>query len=107
MAQKNPADHVYWASNEVDEEAALPPASSTPPPDKGITIVAPHAAAATRPGLRRERSNGSLSIRPLSRRVSIDATAALPIQYRTLSIDVDEYAQKRLPLKGKKTVVGG
>lgn len=117
---KKPADRIYWETNEVDEEAALPPvSSSTPPPaaaaaaasttqDKGITFVAPTVpASASRPGLRRERSNGSLSIRPLSRRNSIDATAALPIQYRTLSIDVDEYAQKRLPLKkDKKTVAG-
>ncbi|EPE07908.1 h k atpase alpha [Ophiostoma piceae UAMH 11346] len=103
---KKSADRIYWESNEVDEEAALPASSSTTPQDKGITIVAPDVpASAIRPGLRRERSNGSLSIRPLSRRNSIDATAALPIQYRTLSIDVDEYAQKRLPLKkDKKTV---
>ena len=43
------------------------------------------AGKTARPPLRRGMSSDSLAIRPvLSRRSSIDAAAALPIQYRTV-----------------------
>ncbi|CAK7206964.1 hypothetical protein SEUCBS139899_009771 [Sporothrix eucalyptigena] len=103
VPSKKTSDRIYWETDVVDEEAGQ---ASGPAAGGGITIVEDRPNT-QRPGLRRERSSGSLSIRPHPRRNSIDAAAALPIQYRTLSIDVDEYAQKKnAPLKkDKKTVV--
>ncbi|KAL1892065.1 hypothetical protein Sste5346_007220 [Sporothrix stenoceras] len=114
---KKTGDRIYWENDVVDEEAGQAGIGGTPPTATGtltpggITIVDDRPNNSSRPALRRERSSGSLSIRPHPRRNSIDAAAALPIQYRTLSIDVDEYAQKQnAPLKkehnkkDKKTV---
>ncbi|CAK7226228.1 hypothetical protein SCUCBS95973_006129 [Sporothrix curviconia] len=100
VPSKKTGDRIYWETDVVDEEAgqAAGPAGNAP----GITIVDDRANT-PRPALRRERSSGSLSIRPHPRRNSIDAAAALPIQYRTLSIDVDEYTQaQNAPLKTEK-----
>ncbi|KAK3328077.1 hypothetical protein B0T19DRAFT_182658 [Cercophora scortea] len=52
----------------------------------------PGPSAAGRPGLRRNRSHGSLSIHSVAG--SIDPSAALPIQYRTVSIDIDDYKRR-------------
>jgi sodium/potassium-transporting ATPase subunit alpha len=46
-----------------------------------------------RPSLHRSVSNGSLSIAQ-SGRGSIDPASALPIQYRTVSIQIDETKEK-------------
>ncbi|CAM1502313.1 Fc.00g042970.m01.CDS01 [Cosmosporella sp. VM-42] len=53
------------------------------------------AAKQAKPALRRGLSVDSLVIRPVySRHNSIDAAAALPIQYRTVSMDIEDYKQK-------------
>lgn len=87
-SSSKPADHIHFEHG--DEEA-------------GQT-----GGARARPELRSVDSSGSLSIRPHPRRTSIDAAAELPIQYRTLSIDVDDYAQKRdgAGKKNKPAVTG-
>ncbi|KAH6692711.1 calcium-transporting ATPase [Plectosphaerella plurivora] len=73
------AERVRWHD---DEEAAAKP---RPPP----------------PALRRNASTDSLGIRSVrSRRNSVDVAAALPVQYRTVSIDVDDY-NKQQGLKQK------
>lgn len=95
-------DRIYW-DDDVDVEAGQGGQAG------GSSAIKMAAGGASQgPPLRRERSNGSMSIRPHPRRNSIDASAALPIQYRTMSIDVDEYAQKQSgpSKKDKKTVVG-
>ena len=54
-----------------------------------------------RPRLTRAVSNGSLSIRSVhSRRNSIDVAAALPIHYRTVSIEIEDH-QKQVSLSKK------
>ncbi|KAK4191344.1 hypothetical protein QBC35DRAFT_375986 [Podospora australis] len=47
-------------------------------------------------GLQRTRSHGSMSIRSIHSNTggAIDPSAALPIQYRTISIDIDDYNRK-------------
>ncbi|KAI5815821.1 hypothetical protein BZA77DRAFT_73418 [Pyronema omphalodes] len=50
-----------------------------------------------RPTLERRSSNSSMSIRSISRHRSIDPGVVLPIQYRTLSINIEE--EKRKPPK--------
>ncbi|ERT02862.1 hypothetical protein HMPREF1624_01165 [Sporothrix schenckii ATCC 58251] len=112
VPNKKTGDRIYFEGDVVDEEAGkagIGGTTGTPATggggagSGGITIVDDRPSNASRPALRRERSSGSLSIRPHPRRNSIDAAAALPIQYRTLSIDVDEYAQKQsAPLKKDK-----
>ncbi|CAK7230523.1 hypothetical protein SBRCBS47491_007614 [Sporothrix bragantina] len=101
---KKPGDRIYWETDVVDEEAGeAPVAAGTGAGTAGGITIVDDRANTPRPALRRERSSGSLSIRPHPRRNSIDAAAALPIQYRTLSIDVDEYAQaQNAPLKKEK-----
>ncbi|KAK2014604.1 Na,H/K antiporter P-type ATPase [Colletotrichum eremochloae] len=57
------------------------------------------------PALHRTRSNTSMSIHSIrSRRNSIDATAALPIQYRTVSFEIEEYKTKTEAVKKAKNV---
>ncbi|KAK4645784.1 hypothetical protein QC761_204620 [Podospora bellae-mahoneyi] len=48
------------------------------------------------PGLERTRSHGSMSIRSVHSNTGggVDPSAALPIQYRTVSIDIDDYNRK-------------
>ncbi|KAK1595475.1 Na,H/K antiporter P-type ATPase [Colletotrichum navitas] len=59
----------------------------------------------TVPGLQRTRSNTSISIHSVrSRRNSIDATAELPIQYRTVSFEIEEYKSKTAAVKKAKNV---
>ncbi|KAM0326228.1 hypothetical protein ACHAQA_006825 [Verticillium albo-atrum] len=49
-----------------------------------------------RPTLRRGLSTDSLAVHSIrSRRNSIDAAAALPVQYRTVSIDIDDYNKQQ------------
>ncbi|KAK5656850.1 hypothetical protein OQA88_4398 [Cercophora sp. LCS_1] len=62
----------------------------------GIRWEDVEAARPSQPSnLHRTRSHGSLSIRSVRSNHAIDQSAALPIQYRTLSIDIDEH--NRLP----------
>ncbi|EOO00222.1 putative h k atpase alpha protein [Phaeoacremonium minimum UCRPA7] len=76
-AKARPGDRLQWQ----DEEAVT----------KG------------RPRLRRGLSQGSLSIHSVnSTSGPIDPSAALPIQYRTLSIDIDDYNRKNAIAKGVK-----
>ncbi|KAL2135335.1 hypothetical protein VTI74DRAFT_8988 [Chaetomium olivicolor] len=46
------------------------------------------------PGLTRARSRGSMSIHSVRSNSGVDPAAALPIQYRTVSIDIDDYKRK-------------
>ncbi|KAK0720249.1 Na+/H+/K+ antiporter P-type ATPase [Lasiosphaeris hirsuta] len=46
------------------------------------------------PALTRTRSHGSLSIHSMRSNSGIDPLAALPIQYRTISIDIEDYNRK-------------
>ncbi|KAL8377456.1 hypothetical protein RB595_008237 [Gaeumannomyces hyphopodioides] len=58
-----------------------------------------------RPPLRRAHSRGSMSIHSAhSRAGSIDPSAAIPIQYRTLSIDVEDYQANAAQSKKKDAV---
>ncbi|KAK2049021.1 Na,H/K antiporter P-type ATPase [Colletotrichum somersetense] len=57
------------------------------------------------PTLHHARSNTSMSIHSIrSRRNSIDATAELPIQYRTVSFEIEEYKSKTEAVKKAKNV---
>ncbi|KAK2054286.1 Na,H/K antiporter P-type ATPase [Colletotrichum caudatum] len=57
------------------------------------------------PTLHRARSNTSMSIHSIrSRRNSIDATAELPIQYRTVSFEIEEFKSKTEAVKKAKNV---
>ncbi|OBR04367.1 Na+/H+/K+ antiporter P-type ATPase [Colletotrichum higginsianum IMI 349063] len=57
------------------------------------------------PALHHARSNTSMSIHSIrSRRNSIDAAAELPIQYRTVSIEIEEYKTKSEAIKKAKNV---
>ncbi|KAK2001547.1 Na,H/K antiporter P-type ATPase [Colletotrichum falcatum] len=57
------------------------------------------------PALHHARSNTSMSIHSVrSRRNSIDATAELPIQYRTVSFEIEEYKSKTEAVKKAKNV---
>ncbi|KAG7125196.1 Sodium/potassium-transporting ATPase subunit alpha-1 like protein [Verticillium longisporum] len=54
------------------------------------------AGKKARPTLRRGLSTDSLAVHSIrSRRNSIDAAAALPVQYRTVSIDIDDYNKQQ------------
>ncbi|KAM5361230.1 hypothetical protein ACJZ2D_013246 [Fusarium nematophilum] len=53
------------------------------------------AAKRARPLMRRGLSTDSMGIRSIgSRRSSVDASAVLPIQYRAVSMDIEDYKQK-------------
>ncbi|TEA14263.1 Sodium/potassium-transporting ATPase subunit alpha-A [Colletotrichum sidae] len=59
----------------------------------------------TTPSLRHTRSHTSMSIHSVrSRRNSIDVAAELPIQYRTVSMDIEEYKSKSDAAKKAKNV---
>lgn len=47
------------------------------------------------PALNRTHSHGSLSIHSIRSNTGADPAAALPIQYRTISIDIDDYNRKK------------
>ncbi|KAK0727570.1 hypothetical protein B0T26DRAFT_738235 [Lasiosphaeria miniovina] len=70
-------DRVRWRDDEVDVEGCRPD-----DPTGG-------------PGLRRNHSQSSLSIRSVrSNTGPVSPSTALPIQYRTISIDIDDYNRK-------------
>ncbi|OHW91807.1 k antiporter p-type ATPase [Colletotrichum incanum] len=61
--------------------------------------------SSTGPALHHARSSTSMSIHSIrSRRNSIDAAAELPIQYRTVSIEIEEYKTKTEAIKKAKNV---
>jgi len=61
------------------------------------------------PGLGRTRSHGSLSIHSVrSNTGAADPSAALPIQYRTVSIDIDDYNRRaQIAKKAEKAAATG
>ncbi|KAM7210066.1 hypothetical protein V8F06_014554 [Rhypophila decipiens] len=87
-------------AQEIEEPAQDEPPEQTSRPDRvrfrDVDVEAGRAGALTaRPSLHRNVSHGSLSIRSIhSNTGAIDPSAALPIQYRTLSIDIDDYNRR-------------
>ncbi|KAK3937704.1 putative type IIC NA+/K+/H+-transporting ATPase [Diplogelasinospora grovesii] len=55
--------------------------------------------ATGRPALSRQHSSGSLSIHSVRSASAIDPSAALQIQYRTISIDIDDYNRNQVAAK--------
>ncbi|KAK0636109.1 hypothetical protein B0T17DRAFT_482038 [Bombardia bombarda] len=83
------------------------PIVSQPSPSRPVTAhdrvrwqnddveATPSGRQTGRPGLRRNGSRDSLSIHSIrSNTGQIDPSAALPIQYRTISIDIEDYNRK-------------
>ncbi|KAF4470401.1 Na+ H+ K+ antiporter P-type ATPase [Fusarium albosuccineum] len=66
------------------------------------------AAKKARPPVRRGLSSESMGIRSIgSRRSSIDASTVLPIQYRAVSMDIEDYQQKSSLAKTKNEAASG
>ncbi|KAM0274957.1 hypothetical protein ACHAQH_007687 [Verticillium albo-atrum] len=75
----------------------MDPSKSKPPvPERIRWDGDEEAGRKARPTLRRGLSTDSLAVHSIrSRRNSIDAAAALPVQYRTVSIDIDDYNKQQ------------
>ncbi|KAF4979231.1 hypothetical protein FZEAL_4514 [Fusarium zealandicum] len=66
------------------------------------------AATKARPAMRRGLSSESMGIRSIrSRRSSIDASTVLPIQYRAVSMDIEDYNLKSGLAKSKNEAASG
>ncbi|KAL1902113.1 hypothetical protein Cpir12675_000010 [Ceratocystis pirilliformis] len=91
----NPSPRIVWHDKHQDVEAGN---------TSGVTVATD--AVPTRPQLNRGVSRGSMSISSIrERRNSMSVAAAeLPIQYRTISIDIDEYKAKEAATKKSKHV---
>ncbi|KAG7105736.1 Sodium/potassium-transporting ATPase subunit alpha-1 like protein [Verticillium longisporum] len=73
-----------------------PSQNKSPAPERIRWDDDEEAGKKARPTLRRGLSTDSLAVHSIrSRRNSIDAAAALPVQYRTVSIDIDDYNKQQ------------
>ncbi|EEY16343.1 calcium-transporting ATPase [Verticillium alfalfae VaMs.102] len=73
-----------------------PSQNKSPAPERIRWDDDEEAGKKARPTLRRGLSTESLAVHSIrSRRNSIDVAAALPVQYRTVSIDIDDYNKQQ------------